>query len=168
MACRENRFREQEYGHLPWASTMKPTGRIVSVSCVIPIGRRMRAPRRRRPLPRVVGPIPDGVDLEDVARRASYVGSPEHKDAPSFAGQPRPRADASICDRRLISQHAEITRWLRAAIRNACVSGHWEDGFPRYVWHRDGEVVYEGRLVNRANGSYKGYPLNEDEWPSSV
>jgi hypothetical protein len=25
--------------------------------------------------------------------------------------------------------------------------------------------MYEARLVNRANGEYKGFPLLPDEWP---
>ena len=38
-----------------------------------------------------------------------------------------------------------------------------EAGFPRYVWYKDGGTVFEGRLVNRGSGSYKGYPLGDDE-----
>src|SRR6266516_5596381 len=58
----------------------------------------MRAPRRRRPLRRSFVNAPRGVDLAVLAQRASYVGSSEHKTYPSFAGQPRLRADASKCD----------------------------------------------------------------------
>jgi hypothetical protein len=32
-------------------------------------------------------------------------------------------------------------------------------------FYQDGDTVYEGRLVNREQGQYKGYPLGEDEWP---
>ena len=48
--------------------------------------------------------------------------------------------------------------------------GPWEDGSPgflRYVWYKDGATVYEGRLVNRELGQYKGYPLENSEWPST-
>ncbi len=61
-----------------------------------------------------------------------------------------------------------VRGWLRSAIRRGAVSGPWEGGFPRYVWHREGGTVFEGRLVNRGDGSYKGYPLNEDEWPRGI
>ena len=108
------------------------------------------------------------MDLEGVAARATYVGSPEHKDAPSFAGQPRPRADASICDPALIGKQFQLTSWLRAAIRSGKVSELFEEAFPRYVWHREGDIVYEARLVNSAAGQYKGYPLNPDEWPEGL
>ena len=29
-------------------------------------------------------------------------------------------------------------------------------------------TVFEGRLVNRENGEYKGYPLDRDEWPAGI
>ncbi len=112
--------------------------------------------------------VPPGVNLHAVAAGATYIGSPEHKDAPSFAGQVRPRADASICDRALLGMQVQLTTWLRQAIGNGRVSGRWEGGFPRYVWHREGDVVYEGRLVNSGLGQYKGYPLNPDEWPQGI
>ena len=61
-----------------------------------------------------------------------------------------------------------VCGWLRSAIRRGAVSGPWEGGFPRYAWHKEGGTVFEGRLVNRGDGSYKGYPLNEGEWPRGV
>ena len=30
------------------------------------------------------------------------------------------------------------------------------------------DVVFEGRLVNREQGTYKGYPLNRQEWPPDI
>lgn len=107
------------------------------------------------------------MDLNVVAERSRYVGSPEHKGAPSFAGHPRPRTDASICDQRLDSAE-EITRWVRKAIQKGAFGGLWEDGFPRYVWYKDGETVYEGRLINQGLGEYKGYPLEANEWPVEI
>jgi hypothetical protein len=59
-------------------------------------------------------------------------------------------------------------RWLKKAIRSGYVSAHWEGDFPRYVWYREADVVYEGRLVNQGNGQYKGYPLNPWEWPENL
>jgi hypothetical protein len=125
----------------------------------------MRAPRRKRPQPRQVVDPPADTNLAEVAERVSYVGSPEHKDGPSFAGQPRPRADASICERQLTEDRELITQWLREAIRRGATGGIWESGFPRYAWHKEAGSVYEARLVNSGLGEYKGYPLNETEWP---
>ena len=126
----------------------------------------MRAPRHRRPRKRRVFTPPEA-DLDELAGRVAYVGSPEHKDFPSFAGQPRLRADASCCPREVVDPNT-VRGWLRSAIRRGAAGAPWEGGFPRYVWYKDGDVIYEGRLVNRQTGAYKGYPLDEDEWPPGI
>jgi hypothetical protein len=126
----------------------------------------MRAPKRKRPLLRKIGPPPEEVDRAQVAEKARYVGSPEHKDAPSFAGDPRPRADASICPRHLTKD--VVQGWLKQAILRGATSTFWEGDFPRYVWFKDGDVVYEGRLVNSGSGEYKGWPLAVGEWPGNL
>lgn len=112
--------------------------------------------------------VPEGTDLEELANMVHYIGSPEHKNMPSFAGQPRPRADASICPEELTRDLERIEEWLRMAIRQGAVGGMWEAGLPRYAWYRGADVVYEARLVNRGNGEYKGYPLESDEWPKGI
>jgi hypothetical protein len=125
----------------------------------------MRATRRRRQRKREIALPPAGTDLVELAGGVSYEGSPEHKDVRSFLGQPRPRADASICERQLADDLNRVTEWLREAIRRGAVGSPWEGRYPRYVWYKDAEVVYEGRLINHEQGTYKGYPLNRDEWP---
>lgn len=127
----------------------------------------MRAPRRKRPRRRSLVPAPTGCDVSAVAGRTLYVGSVEHKDTPSFAGWPRPRADATICDRSFSQRQDEIAKWLRDAILHGH-TGDWQGGFPRYVWHRLGDKVYEARLVNPGNGEYKAYELTRDEWPTGI
>ena len=126
----------------------------------------MRATRRRRPRKRRIC-VPPGTDLDVLADRVTYVGSPEHKDVPSFAGQPRLRGDASCCPRE-IADREMVSGWLRSSIRRGATGAPWEGGFPRYVWYQSGSTVFEGRLVNREAGSYKGYPLGEDEWPDGI
>ena len=37
--------------------------------------------------------------------------------------------------------------------------------FPRYVWVANEEGCFEGRLTNRDQGIYKGYPLRPEECP---
>lgn len=115
--------------------------------------------RQRSRVPRV----PPGVDLDRVAEQARYEGSAYHEDAPSFVGQPKPRPDASICPRDL--DRPTVTEWLRSAIRNGMVDGRREDGFPRYVWYREDDTVFEGRLTNAGLGAYEDYPLDREEWP---
>ena len=128
----------------------------------------MRASKRHRPLARTIGPLPQGVDLLHLAERARYVGSPEHKDTPSFAGQPKPRADATICDQSFVGKLPQLNSWLRLALSKRAVGAPWEGDFPRYVWFKEGNVVYEARLVNSATGEYKGYALEPNEWPKGI
>jgi hypothetical protein len=130
----------------------------------------MRTPGRKRPMVRkIVGERDSAADREALAEAVSYVGSPEHKDVPSFAGHPpRPRPDASICDRSLAQERDMITGWLRKAVRSGAYGEYRENGFPRYIWYKDGGVVYEGRLVNAGQGTYKGYPLDPSEWPRDI
>jgi hypothetical protein len=123
--------------------------------------RKRKSPKKNR-----IGPIPDGVSLAEAAALVRYVGSPEHKDSASFAGQPRPRADATICDRSFLDRIEELQTWLRNAILQGWVSAYWEKGFPRYVWFRHDEVVYIGRHVG--NGHYKGWQLEKEEWPEGL
>ena len=126
----------------------------------------MRATRRRRPRKRRFC-VPPGTDLDVLADRVTYVGSPEHKDLPTFAGRPRLRGDASRCPREITDREI-VSGWLRSSIRRGATGAPWEGGFPRYVWYQSGSTMFEARLVNREAGSYKGYPLSEDEWPDGI
>ena len=128
----------------------------------------MRAPKRKRPQLRTILPPPDDVDTAGLADRVTYVGSPEHKTAPSFAGTPRPRADATLCDSNLMSRLQDIQQWLRKAFVSRCFSGPWEGGFPRYAWCKVDNMVYEARLINKGLGQYKGWQLEPDEWPDGI
>lgn len=128
----------------------------------------MQSPGRKRPLRRARAEVVPGTDLDALASRATYVGSPEHKSSPSFAGHPKPRSTAAICDPSLAKSQGLITEWVREAIRRGNVGAHWEGDFPRYVWHEVDGVYYEGRLVNREQGQYKGYPLYPHERPEGL
>jgi hypothetical protein len=131
-------------------------------------GYAMRAPQRKRPQPRVIQPPPEGIDASGLVLRVTYVGSPEHKTGPSFAGAPRPRGDATKCDNALNGHLDQIQEWLRQAFRVQCFGGPWEGDFPRYAWCKVGEIVYESRLMNRGLGQYKGWQLEPDEWPDGI
>jgi hypothetical protein len=103
------------------------------------------------------------------ADQARYVGSPEHEDRPSPASAaPRPRADASICPLSTAEDFARAQGWLREAIRMGRVHGPFENDWPRYAYHREGDTIYEGRLVNREKGEYKGYPIEPEELPPGI
>jgi hypothetical protein len=128
----------------------------------------MRKPKRKRLKSKMIGEIPPGIDLLVIAERVMYAGSSEHKSGPSFAGEPRPRADASICDPSLNDRQDDIQNWLRHAIRLGCVAPPWEGVFPRYAWCKVSGTVYEARLINRALGQYKGWEIPQDEWPDRI
>lgn len=129
----------------------------------------MRAPKRRRQQPRVfLSPKLGQDDLELIATQVRYVGSPEHKNHPSFAGHPAPRADATKCDPAFKDRQEELCQWLADAIRQGQIGAPLEGAFPRYVWIRQGERIFEARLVNRELGHYKGWELEEHEWPEEL
>lgn len=115
----------------------------------------------------LVAPDPS-IDLDALAERCRYVGSPEHKSSPSFAGEPKLRqADATKCDPAFKDAAEEITTWLRDAIR-AGHTGIWQGRFPEYAWYRVDGRCYEARLTNPGNGDYKGYALVEHECPDGI
>lgn len=72
----------------------------------------MKSPGRKRPLSRRVAPEPDPVLLGRFAESATYVGSPEHKSFPSFAGSPKLRSDATRCPTHL-KDADQITLWCK-------------------------------------------------------
>lgn len=118
----------------------------------------MRAPSRRRPLPRKLGAPPEGTDVTAAAQAAVYVGSAEHKSYPPFAGPPRLRADATRCSPE-VSDASVITRWVRSAIAAGQTSALWEGGFPRYAWLDVDGTCFEARQLGPGSGQYKGYSL---------
>jgi hypothetical protein len=121
----------------------------------------MRPPQRKRPKPKSLSTPRPQEELDRAAAQASYVGSGEHKTAPVMGIQPKPRtATAAQCDPSLGDRQL-LTTWLRASIRAGRVGAQWEDGFPRYVWHRADEQWYVGRLTNAGLGQYKGHPVVE-------
>ena len=129
----------------------------------------MRTPGRHRPEPRVLcREIPPGVDLKSLAKTATYVGSPEHKTYPSESGPPRLRRDASRCDPSFRERVGEIQETLRESIEEGRVGAPWSNRFPQYVWGYIDGVCYEARSVNSASGTYKAYPLQEEEIPKGV
>jgi hypothetical protein len=103
-------------------------------------------------------PIPDVL-----VQRIRYVGSGEHKDYPSFAGEPALRSDASRCDPSITREQAEVV--LKKAFQLRCVSPQHENGFPRYAWGWLNGRLYQARLINREQGHYKAWPIEDAEVP---
>jgi hypothetical protein len=92
---------------------------------------------------------------------ATYTGSPEHK-------FPHLRNDATPCPPDLEENQQELTDWVKNGILKGYCGGLMEGAFPRYIWHREGDRFFEGRLTNQARGEYKGYPIDPDEAPPEL
>jgi len=102
-------------------------------------------------------------ELCDIASKAKYVGSPEHKSYRSSAGEPRLRSDATPCDKEI--KFSDIAALLSDSIRKGRISIAIEHGFPRYVWGWIGRDLYEARHISGNPGTYKGYKLEPPEYP---
>lgn len=114
-----------------------------------------------------------------LAKRAIYVGSKEHKTVRWWGGTPGVRVDrrtgqplgrphrqkTTICP--LVTAPADqrrATAWIKAAIR----SGRYrfvesDDAFPKHVWYRVRGQAWFGFCINSTAGTYKGWPLENDE-----
>lgn len=104
---------------------------------------------------------------EQLAERTRYVGSAEHKERPidpSFTVAPGLRSDASQCPPQVSRDEAQAI--LAEGIERLCVSSAFESGFPRYVWGRLDGAPFIARLINREQGHYKGWPIEEFELPT--
>ena len=122
-----------------------------------------RRPSRQRTNPKslAVRPVPSGVDLDEVARRVRYVGSPYHKDRPGFAGMPKRRVAAgSKCPSHLGDNAGSVQSWLESAIR-AGHTGRWDADhrFPLEMFHVEGGVTFQAVLGSPGSGEYHGFPL---------
>lgn len=108
---------------------------------------------------------------------ASYVGSPEHKAKRWWGGLPGARTSlggvarrpkkvhTTICPKTTKRDRDEATLWVREAL----TAGHYRycDGdktYPKHIWHRDDErQFWSGFSVNQEAGTYKGWPISEEE-----
>jgi len=62
-----------------------------------------------------------------------------------------------------------LTKWVAQAIRKKAVSGNFRGDYPSVIWYKAADgTVYEGRITNRVQGIYHGYPISEDEWPQNI
>ena len=99
-----------------------------------------------------------------LARRVWYGGSAHHKLGPSFAGNPRPRADATPCPRKVTQ--AEADGWLKDAVRKGGISEASQGDWPAYIWYKTPNHGYfQAKLTNQSTGEYHGYPVPKDQVP---
>jgi hypothetical protein len=109
----------------------------------------------------------DMLGLGQIAEKVSYEFSQYHRCGPNGASAKKRTKPASHCPREWTPR--EAINALRASIRSGNVSAGWTpDGFPRHAWHKEGEVWYEVRTENNANGRYHGYPVDELQVPEKL
>lgn len=130
----------------------------------------------RRPRPQPSRPVLTAEERRTLAARATYVGSPEHKDRRWWGGLPqarwrsgepprRPKKQlTTVCPLVTAEDRSTATRLLRASIsagQYAFVEG--DEEFPKKVWYREMGQGWLGYCINRSAGTYKGWPVDEDE-----
>ena len=136
--------------------------------------KQMRKPPPVTPKIRPASGLLSDEALRQLAKKATYQGSVQHKDTMSFAGSPSPRfgathvdavgesPDCMLCPRKWAWEQGAATELLRAAIERGQFNGNAGDAMPQYVWARDPVdkgIVYEARRLSNPENGYKAYPL---------
>lgn len=127
------------------------------------------------PRPRQLPPRPDLSNAEIDA--ACYVGSAEHKIEAWWGGRPearlgpdgiarRPKKQhTTICPKTTPAEQALATDWVRSALRRKQFRYYEGDKtYPKHLWFKDGtDQHWFGFAINQILGTYKGWPISEDE-----
>jgi hypothetical protein len=116
--------------------------------------------------PKRVDPAPDEFKLVNAAAAAIYGSSEYHCRGPKGEPPKRRAKPASICPRKW--NNDEATEALRMALKKGWVSETWDEGFPRYVWHREGTVMYEARHTRGPIGTFHAYPIEPFQSPNGL
>ncbi len=106
------------------------------------------------------------LDLDHLAERVRYGGSPQHKRNPGDFGlvpPADPRQDKTLCDEVNIFSREEAQRLLSLGVRRGLVSRQLRNGWPQNVWVVADGVPMEAELENEVLGSYHGYPMLADD-----
>ena len=108
---------------------------------------------------------PGPLSPQEVAAKATYLCSGEHKTYPSDDGSWTfdPRADKAKCDKYDRAHWPQLVDALRAAILAGCVDEDFRGNFPARVWAYINDVLHEARLSNAALGQYHGFPVEYEE-----
>lgn len=105
--------------------------------------------------------------LRQLAAALRYGGNPEHKRHPGdFRLTPPslPRDHKSLCDEIHVFSRAEALRLLRRGAERGMISEWDGTGFPRNIWSMTEQgVPLEAQLENPGNGTYHGYPLEQND-----
>jgi hypothetical protein len=103
-------------------------------------------------------------ELEAAAQAARYAPSNYHcRIDGKLARRVKP---ATPCPRDFTLQEAGDA--MRAAILKGWVSERWINGFPRQIWHKDGNVWYEACTNSGTAGTYHAYPIEVFGLPAGL
>ena len=141
-----------------WPLSLGARGRAASRSCDV------KAPRKFPHARAMISLRCPDPSLEEAAVNAKYAFSEYHQCGPTGPKAKKRTKPASHCPRQWTKQ--EALNAIRQAIRSGDVSvKRTSEGFPRFVWHREGDTWYVARTQDRADGVYHGYPIEEAELP---
>lgn len=100
-------------------------------------------------------------ELQQLANRVRYKGSPFHKRYPADYGFPeaKPRPDKTLCDADAPLSKSQAEELLVAGMLRGMVSVQFRSGWPQNIWSVRKGVVYESQLQNQTLGEYHGYPM---------
>jgi hypothetical protein len=102
--------------------------------------------------------------IETAAVEAKYAPSNYHcKENGRLLRRVKP---ATPCPRNFTLQEAGNA--IRAAIRARRVSRDWVDGFPRRLWHKEGDQWYEACTNVGTAGTYHAYPIEVVSLPPGL
>lgn len=105
--------------------------------------------------------------LDRAAERASFMNSDYHCRGEN-GRPPATRTKPTMhCPRQWTIRQG--INAVREAIRAGRVSRKWlPEGFPRHIWHLEGDVWYEARSTNGNPGEYHGYPIEASALPAGL
>lgn len=125
-----------------------------------PKGREIRFPGKQRVLRKNVS----NEELHAAASKIKYAPSNYHcKINGKLARRVKP---ASPCPKEFSLPAAGAA--IREAILSRRVSARWVNGFPKHVWHRDGDVWYEACTEAGTAGTYHAYPIEVANLPPGL
>lgn len=130
----------------------------------------------KRPQQWPVRPPLSDRERRELAGRATYEGSGEHKDRRWWGGLPqakqlpggrvgrRNKQHTTVCPLTADKDRRRATGWVRRAI----IAGQYrfvqsDKRFPRNVWFEADGVIWFGFCLNSEAGQYKGWPISEEE-----
>ncbi|MGA1984552.1 MAG: hypothetical protein ABSG84_19065 [Acidobacteriaceae bacterium] len=102
---------------------------------------------------------------QDVAERASYIPSGEHKNYTSDTGAwtMSARSSRTLCKKYTPKEFARFNEGVEKAVGGACISSEFRGDFPSRAWIWVDTVLHELRLSNEVLGHYHAFPINYGE-----